>query len=79
MSVSQFPYATMVKAEELFKLTEQLIPNLDPALSSDIELIISAYSCAMIEQAVNMQKLKLYQALDPVIMRKIQDTLNSCR
>lgn len=79
MSVSQFPNATVAEAEELFLLVGQLHKNIDPALLPDVELIISAYTCAMVEQLVTMQKLTLYPPLDPVLLRKIHDSLNSCR
>lgn len=79
MSVSQFPNATKTKAEDLFNLTEKLIPVLDPALEPDCDLIVSAYSCAMIEQVLHMQKLHMYHKLDPALMRQIKSILDSCR
>ncbi|KKU78379.1 MAG: hypothetical protein UY04_C0040G0010 [Parcubacteria group bacterium GW2011_GWA2_47_7] len=79
MSVSRFPNATTIKEDELETLVNKLLTPLDPALEADVYFMKAAYFCALVEQLLAMQKLPLYQKLDPVILSQIKSVLDSCR
>ena len=79
MSVSQFPNATIKKAEDLMALCDKLLPQADPALQSDLELIVAAHVCALVETISNHPKLSLYHKLDPAIVTQIKYDLDDCR
>lgn len=79
MSVSQFPNATIKKAEDIMDLCDMLIAQLDPALEPDLDLIMAAGVCAICEATINHPKLSLYHKLDPAILAQIKSDLDSCR
>jgi hypothetical protein len=78
MSVSQFPNASMSKVEEIIDLFDQLLPNLDPALEADIEVVASAFMCAAVQYIMAMPALPQYHKLDSAIVRKIESVIQSC-
>lgn len=69
----------MAITEKLIKLVDQLVPLPHPKIESDLELIVSAYVCAAIEQIISMRQLASYHQLDPVILQQIKDELKSAR
>ncbi len=89
MSVSQFPNADVNQLDRLIDLLVALVPNPDPAVNADIELIFAAYMNADIElifaaymyaaaeQIINMQMLPLYHTLDAQTLRDIRALIAS--